>query len=252
LWDHLGWWTYLAVVGGPGPSVFLSELAVLPLLSDGADHRPGIRVGAQGPGGGAGDDGTAQREHGRLARQTTLRLDAPAEFEVEPLKRVGRAHALPLAGRIAVERQQLLAGLVEASDDARTALAPLLYERGVGAPGGRAILGADDRMVVGPQLVMQALGRGGEEIAQLVDGAALNGGLGPCALHGRPQSLLELLDDRHGTRATSMTSQLPIAQWHAFIGDPTLPDSICDRLLHNAHRIVLKGPSRSKEGKLES
>jgi DNA replication protein DnaC len=66
------------------------------------------------------------------------------------------------------------------------------------------------------------------------------------------RDFLELLDDRHGTRSTIMTSQLPVAQWHDFIGDPTLADSICDRLLHNAHRLVPKGPSRRKEGKLES
>lgn len=65
------------------------------------------------------------------------------------------------------------------------------------------------------------------------------------------RDFLELLDDRHGSRSTIVTSQLPVAQWHDFIGDPTLADSICDRLLHNAHRIVLQGPSRRKEGKLE-
>jgi len=65
------------------------------------------------------------------------------------------------------------------------------------------------------------------------------------------RDFLELLDDRHGARSTILTSQLPVAQWHDSIGDPTLADSICDRLLHNAHRIVLKGPSRRKEGKLE-
>jgi DNA replication protein DnaC len=66
------------------------------------------------------------------------------------------------------------------------------------------------------------------------------------------RDFLELLDDRHGSRATILTSQLPVAQWHDFIGDPTLADSVCDRLLHNAHRIVLQGPSRRKEAKLES
>ena len=65
------------------------------------------------------------------------------------------------------------------------------------------------------------------------------------------RDVLELLDDRHGTRSTIITSQLPVAQWHDFIGDPTLADSICDRLLHTAHRLVLQGPSRRKEGKLE-
>ncbi len=61
------------------------------------------------------------------------------------------------------------------------------------------------------------------------------------------RDLLELLEDRYGTRATIVTSQLPPAQWHDALGDPTLADAICDRLLHNAHRIVLKGPSRRKE-----
>jgi len=65
------------------------------------------------------------------------------------------------------------------------------------------------------------------------------------------RDFLELLDDRHGTRATILTSQLPVAQWHPFIADPTLADSICDRLLHNAHRLVLKGPSRRKEAQSE-
>lgn len=61
------------------------------------------------------------------------------------------------------------------------------------------------------------------------------------------RDLLELLEDRYGTRATIVTSQLPPAHWHEHLGDPTLADAICDRLLHNAHRIVLKGPSRRKE-----
>jgi len=66
------------------------------------------------------------------------------------------------------------------------------------------------------------------------------------------RDLLEILEDRYGTRSTIVTSQLPPAQWHDHIADPTLADAICDRLLHNAHRIVLKGPSRRKEGKLDS
>ena len=62
------------------------------------------------------------------------------------------------------------------------------------------------------------------------------------------RDLLELLEDRYGTRATIVTSQLPPAHWHEHLGDPTLADAICDRLLHNAHRLVLKGPSRRKDG----
>lgn len=61
------------------------------------------------------------------------------------------------------------------------------------------------------------------------------------------RDFLEVLEDRYGTRSTVVTSQLPTDKWHEHLGDPTLADAICDRLLHNAHRIVLKGPSRRKE-----
>ena len=58
--------------------------------------------------------------------------------------------------------------------------------------------------------------------------------------------LLELLDDRVGVRSTLITSQLPIENWHDYIGDPTLADAILDRLLHSAHKIHLEGESMRK------
>jgi DNA replication protein DnaC len=58
--------------------------------------------------------------------------------------------------------------------------------------------------------------------------------------------LLELLDDRVGARSTLITSQLPIENWHDYIGDPTLADAILDRLLHSAHKIHLEGESMRK------
>ena len=61
------------------------------------------------------------------------------------------------------------------------------------------------------------------------------------------RDLLEILEDRYASRSTLITSQLPPAKWHDHLGDPTLADAICDRVLHNAHRLVLKGPSRRKE-----
>ena len=61
--------------------------------------------------------------------------------------------------------------------------------------------------------------------------------------------LLEVLEDRYGLRSTIVTSQLPPAHWHDYLADPTLADAICDRLVNNAHRIVLKGPSRRKPEK---
>lgn len=57
------------------------------------------------------------------------------------------------------------------------------------------------------------------------------------------RDLLEILDDRYGIHSTIVTSQVPIDHWHHSIGDPTLADAILDRLVHNAHRIALKGKS---------
>jgi DNA replication protein DnaC len=56
--------------------------------------------------------------------------------------------------------------------------------------------------------------------------------------------LLEVLEDRYGQRSTIVTSQLPPSSWHDYLTEPTLADAICDRLVNNAHRIALKGPSR--------
>lgn len=61
------------------------------------------------------------------------------------------------------------------------------------------------------------------------------------------KDMSEIMEDRYGEHATIVISQRPPEQWHAQIGDPTLADAICDRMLSNAHRIVLRGPSRRKE-----
>jgi DNA replication protein DnaC len=61
--------------------------------------------------------------------------------------------------------------------------------------------------------------------------------------------LMEIMDDRHGSTSTMVISQLPTDQWYAGIGDNTLADAILDRLMHNAHRLQLKGESmRKKKG----
>ena len=67
-------------------------------------------------------------------------------------------------------------------------------------------------------------------------------GMKPLAAQAR-HDLLEVVDDRAGRGSTILTSQLPTALWHDHIGDPTVADAICDRLLHTAHRIELTGPS---------
>jgi len=57
------------------------------------------------------------------------------------------------------------------------------------------------------------------------------------------RDLLELVEDRYQLGATIIASQCPIGDWHPNIGDPTLADAICDRLLHNAYKIELRGDS---------
>jgi len=59
-------------------------------------------------------------------------------------------------------------------------------------------------------------------------------------------TLLEILEDRHGRKSSVFVSQLPISRWHEVIGDPTIADAICDRIIHSAHRIELKGDSMRK------
>ena len=63
---------------------------------------------------------------------------------------------------------------------------------------------------------------------------------------GQRNDLLEIMEDRHGSKSTLMTSQLPIEKWHNTIGDATLADAILDRLLHNSHKLKLKGESMRK------
>ena len=70
------------------------------------------------------------------------------------------------------------------------------------------------------------------------------------------RDFLEICDDRYQRRSLILTSQMPVAHWHEQIGDPTIADSILDRLIHNAYRIELKGESlrkkRRKPGEEES
>jgi DNA replication protein DnaC len=57
---------------------------------------------------------------------------------------------------------------------------------------------------------------------------------------------MEIVEERYGRRSTIITSQLPMETWHEVIGEPTFADAILDRLVHNAYRISLDGPSLRK------
>jgi DNA replication protein DnaC len=60
-------------------------------------------------------------------------------------------------------------------------------------------------------------------------------------------SLLEIIEDRYNEKSTIITSQFPVSNWHEMIGEKTIADAICDRLLHSAHRIELNGESLRKK-----
>ena len=67
------------------------------------------------------------------------------------------------------------------------------------------------------------------------------------------RDFLEILEDRHDLRSTLIASQVPVEKWHRIIGDPTLGDAILDRLVHNAHKLTLKGDSlRKKDRRTQS
>ena len=57
------------------------------------------------------------------------------------------------------------------------------------------------------------------------------------------RDLLEIVEERYGRGATLITSQIPVDRWHDIIGEPTIADAVLDRIVHNAHRLKLKGDS---------
>jgi DNA replication protein DnaC len=61
------------------------------------------------------------------------------------------------------------------------------------------------------------------------------------------QDLFEIIEDRQGVGSTVVTAQLPTEMWHKYLGNGQLGDSICDRVLRNAHKLKLKGPSNRPE-----
>jgi DNA replication protein DnaC len=60
-------------------------------------------------------------------------------------------------------------------------------------------------------------------------------------------TLMEIIEDRHGKTSTVFTSQLPVNKWHEIIGEKTIADAILDRIVHDAHRLELKGESMRKK-----
>lgn len=71
-------------------------------------------------------------------------------------------------------------------------------------------------------------------------------GLQPMDAQGRAM-LMEIIEDRHGKGSTIVTSQVPVSEWYDIIGDKTIADAILDRLVHESHRLELKGESMRKK-----
>ncbi len=64
-------------------------------------------------------------------------------------------------------------------------------------------------------------------------------------------ALMEIIEDRHGKTSLIITSQLPVSKWHEVIGEKTIADAILDRIVHDAHRVELKGESMRRKRKTE-
>jgi len=97
-----------------------------------------------------------------------------------------------------------------------------------------------------------ALARGDGRYPRLMRSAASSfsssmiGGWSPLGPEQR-HDMLEIVEDRYGRGATLITSQIPVDRWHDLIGEPTLADAILDRIIHNAHRLQLRGDSLRKQ-----
>jgi DNA replication protein DnaC len=106
------------------------------------------------------------------------------------------------------------------------------------------------RYVRMPRLLHEvAVGRGDGSYTRLLDRLAkldllaIDDWLLAALRDAERRDLVEVIEDRAERASTLIAGQLPVDDWHGVIGDPNQADAICDRLLHNAHRIKLKGPT---------
>jgi DNA replication protein DnaC len=167
----------------------------------------------------------------------------PAVSTVRPLFRaltagrwIEEAQNLIIEGPAGVGKSWLACALGQkACRDNRS----VLYQRAPRMFGDLALARGDGRY---PRL-MRALG--GVKLLILDDW-----GLEPLGVEQR-HDLLEIVEERYGRGATLITSQIPVDRWHDLIGEPTLADAILDRIIHNAHRLQLKGDSLRKQKALK-
>lgn len=195
------------------------------------------------------DREAAERENQRLQRRlktAALRQSAAVEdIDLKAPRGLDRALFQRLAAGTWIDRHQNLL---------------IIGPTGVGKSWIACALGhkacRDDRAVLYQRVprLFEALGiaRGDGRYGRLLKSLARvrllildDWGLAPLSAD-QARDLLEIVDDRHGRASTILTSQVPVEHWHELIGNPTLADAILDRLVHNAHRLTLKGESMRK------
>ncbi len=188
---------------------------------------------------------TAREQRKLQRRLQTAKLRYPASLEAVDFtqpRRLNRQQVLTL-GSCAwlAERHNLL--ITGPTGIGKSFLACAFVERACRR-------GFTARYVRMPRLLHEvAVGRGDGSFARLLarlaklDLLAIDDWLLAPLRDAERRDLTEVIEDRAERASTLIASQLPLTDWHAVIGDPNQADAICDRLLHDAHRLELKGPS---------
>jgi len=203
------------------------------------DERLGLLVDAE----------WTQREQRKLTkrlRAAKLRYQASVEnIDFKHPRALDRQQVLSLAGGAFVQNRHNLV-ITGPTGVGKSYLACAFVERA-------CRLGYKATYVRLPRLLQQlAVGRGDGSYARVLDRLArldllaIDDWLLAPLRDTERRDLVEVVEDRSERVSTLIASQLKTKDWHASIGDPNLADAICDRLLHNAHRLELKGPSKRR------